>query len=285
VESSGRAEHTPPAPSGPAGADDVRGILRAQLSSGQRELDDLGYLNPTGPAFALNTVTRLALAARQADDAAAPLLTLFAQPVTAETPPVELARVLEWLEPNRHRYAPLPGALFVPNSNSRRGIADGVLASSSSAGLYTRFLVIRRSGSVELGPASVWQNPQGERRWIVDSKKLVAQYAQLLGFLRSFGAEFKRPGAWRVLLNIRNAQRAALGHFAEGWAPAFDYHNETTLCLEPHVQLDFTFSDTEEETEDRIREFATRLELAFGFWKPRVYNERTGVLELADVTY
>jgi hypothetical protein len=225
----------------------------------------------------------MALGARHADDAPAPLLTIFAHPVATQRTSVDLSRALEWLEANNHRYEPLPGQLFVPSS--RRGIADGVLASSSNGGVYTRFLVIRRSGSVDLGPASVWQSPQGERHWIVDSKKLVAQHAQLLRFLVRFGTEFKQAGGWRVLLNIRNAQGAALGHFAQGWAPAFDYHNETTLCLERHLQLDFTFGGTEEEIEGCTREFATRLELAFGFWKPRVYNERTGALELSDVTY
>jgi hypothetical protein len=223
--------------------------------------------------------------ARSAEDADAPMVTFYAQPAEPAPNPVDVARLYEWLEPNNHRYEPLPGQLFVP-SGTRRAISDGMLAlSSRSNGLYMRFLVVRRSGSVELGPAGVWQWPRGEQRWIIDTMKLVAQFAQFLRFLVRFGTDFHLVGPWRVFVNIRNAEGAALGHFATGWAAPFEFENETTLCLEPHVQLELGFTGTEAEIDERIREAATRLELAFGFWKPRVYKQRTGALELNGGTY
>jgi hypothetical protein len=268
-----------------AAGDRLRGLLRAQLTASEREMFDLGYLDPTAPQFAVNPVTVSVSSARPADDAAAPMITIYAYPAEAALSPVDVARLHQWLEPNNHRYEPLPGQLFVP-SGSRRAISDGMLAMSScDLGRYMRFLVIRRSGSVELGPGCVGRWPRGEERWIIDTKKLVAQFAQLLHFLVRFGNDFQQVGPWRVFVNIRAAQGAALGHFAEGWAAPIEYENETTLCLEPHVQLELRFAGTEREIDERIRETATRLELAFGFWKPRVYNERTGELELSGVSY
>lgn len=260
-------------------------MLRAQLTATQREMYDLGYLDPTAADFALNRVSMLAIQARSSEDVAAPLVTFYAQPEDPDASSVDLPGVHQWLEPNNHRYEPLPGQMFVPHG-TRRGITDGVLAiSSSDAGRYMRFLAIRRSATVELGPAAVWQWPEGKQPWIIDSKSLIAQFAQLLRFLIHFRADFQPPGGWRVFINIRGAQGAALGHFAQGWAPPFEFRSETTFCLEPHVQLELAFSGKDEEIDERIREAATRLELAFGFWKPRIYNQRTGELELTGVSY
>lgn len=262
----------------------LRGAVRAQLTQNQREMYDLGYLDPTASRFAVNPTTELVLEARSPEDTSAPLVTFYAQPISDNVLPVDLPKVRHWLDPNNHRYDPLPGQLFVP-SGTRRGISDGVLAYSSSNGIYKRFLAIRRVGSVELGPGSVWQWPKGDQRWIIDSRKLIAQFAQLLRFLIRFGADFQRSSSWRVFINIRSSKGATLGHFAGGWAPPFEFSDETTFCIEPHVQLDLTFAGADTDIEACVLEAATRLELAFGFWKPRVYNEHTGEPELTGFTY
>lgn len=263
----------------------LRGLLRTQLTPTQREMHDLGYLDSAASGFAVNPVTTLVMQARSSEDASAPFVTLYAQPTEPGPSPIDLLRVHEWLEPNNHRYEPLPGQLFVP-SGSRRGIADAVLVSSySDLGLRMRFLVVRRSGTVEIGPASVWRWPHDAKPWIIDSRRLIAQFAQFLRSLIRLCTDFQRPGGWRVFINIRGAQGATLGDFAQGWAPPFDFRGETTFCIEPHLQLELAFGGTEKEIDERVREAATRLELAFGFCKSRVYNERTGVAELSGVTY
>jgi hypothetical protein len=236
----------------------LRAVARAQLSPAQRELFDLNYLDATAAGFALNPVTTMALAARSADDVGAPLVTFYAQTTESSPTPIDLPRLRDWLDPNDHRYEPVPGNLFVP-PGTRRGISDGVLAMAPpDAGLYLRFLVVRRAGTVELGPACAWQWREGKEPWVVDSIKLVAQVAQLLRFLIRLGADFQRKGGWRLLINIRGAQGAILGHFAEGWAAPFDFPGETTFCLEPHVQLEVTFPGTEDAIDACIREAATR---------------------------
>lgn len=105
---------------GVAAGDRLPRLLRAQLTPIEREMFDLGYLDPTASDFGVNPVTVSVSSARSAEDADAPMVTFYAHPAEPAPGPVDVARLYQWLEPNNHRYEPLPGQLFVPSRSAAR---------------------------------------------------------------------------------------------------------------------------------------------------------------------
>ena len=58
-------------------------------------------------------------------------------------------------------------------------------------------------------------------------------------------AKWAIDGPWEISLALRDTAGAALGDFAEGWAPFGDFRNDGTGCGEPHVLHRWTVDEIE----------------------------------------
>lgn len=264
----------------------MRDAVFSQLSPLERERWALGYAHPSDADFARNQFTDRLDPDDKEGAEPAPKVTFYAQPMTAAAP-VSSAAVAAWLDPNARRYPPLPGEIFVPPR--KRGIVAGVLAygEGETRERFTRFLAVRRTGSVEYAAYCSWWAERAEA-WILSVKQVVAQFAQLLSFLDDLATTFALPREWTVFCNARNASSAWLTGFGAGWAGPFVFLRETTRCLDRHFQLEVNYRGDAASLDAVVREFAERFDLAFGSTTPRAFDrvgDGKGTISYGGVTY
>lgn len=258
----------------------------SQLSPLERERWALGYAHPSQADFARNQFTNRLDPDDKEGVEPAPKLTFYAQSTMAAAP-ITIEPVAAWLDPNARRYPPLPGEIFVPPR--KRGIVDGVLAygEGETRERFTRFLAVRRTGSVEYGAYCSWWAERPEA-WILSVNQVVAQFAQILSFLDDLATTFALPREWTVFGNARNASSAWLTGFGAGWAGPFEFLRETTRCLDRHFQLEMNYLGGAASLDAVVREFAERFDLAFGSTTPRAFDrvgDGKGTISSACVAY
>lgn len=256
------------------------GAKRFVLSRLQQERIDLGYLHPSEPGFADNSLARnLRVGAFEGAVDRAPRITFYAQP-QSQVPNIDLPAMRAWLAAaNAHRYPPFRNRDFVPAS--KRMLSDGVLAFNDHGEGYSRYLAFRTSGSVEYAPNCSWQWGEEKRDsyFVIQTKWLCGELEQFCHFLRALTSETGINGAWTILVNLKNARGAVLVGFGKGWEQ-HPRDRDLTTCLDDHLQLDFELA-AGDQIAPLVRSFAERVEFAYGFDKPRVFNvwEPVGELE------
>lgn len=222
----------------------------------------LGYASPTEETFAHNFISDLLLPEDDETVGPAPRVTFYAQPASAAGP-LDLARVVPWLDPEKRRYEPATRLAFVPTA--RRGIADALVALEDRRGngRSLRSLVVRRTGTVEYGCYCVWSFPE-RKAWLMRLKQPVLQFMQLLRFLDDLATTFDRPRAWRVLVNAIHMSNVVPVGYGEGWAEPWQGLFEIPRCWEDRFQLPFEYTGDPSTVDGMTNEFAGRIELAFG---------------------
>jgi hypothetical protein len=246
----------------------------------------LGYASPADESFMRNPINDLLLPEDDETCGPAPRLTFYAQPASTAGP-LDLTRVVPWLDPEKRRYEPNTRLVFVPMT--RRGIADAVIALNDHRGngRTVRSLVVRRTGTAEYGCYPAWTFVE-RKVWLIGFKLLVLQFSQFLRFLDDLAATFDRPRAWRVLVNANQMSNVVPVGYGEGWAQPFGGLYEVPRFWDNHFQLPFEYAGDPSTIASMTDEFADRIELAFGSTLGRARDhrgEKAGTINFDTETY
>lgn len=109
---------------------------------------------------------------------------------------------------------------------------------------WDRYIALRRHGGLEAGlTRAAWSGRQGRR--VFSLRYLVAAMWSIADLQVAAAAKWAIDGPWEISLALRDTAGAALGDFAEGWAPFGDFRNDGTGCGEPHVLHRWTVDEIE----------------------------------------
>ena len=107
-----------------------------------------------------------------------------------------------------------------------------------------QYIALRRHGGLEAGlTRAAWSGRQGRR--VFSLRYLVAAMWSIADLQVAAAAKWAIDGPWEISLALRDTAGAALGDFAEGWAPFGDFRNDGTGCGEPHVLHRWTVDEIE----------------------------------------
>jgi len=149
------------------------------------------------------------------------------------------------------------------------------LDTSTKDGLEA-FLLIRRDGICEYGMGrNVYQ--RYEKDTIFQFIQIVGRLWQFLLFvkdLQELNSQNKSPETI-IIVNLRGTEGTLIGNLAEGWNQPFyrSIDSYRPKCFDKHLQIQRKLSSgiLENDIQDIVRWFATRIDNAWGQFEPRCY--------------
>jgi hypothetical protein len=252
-------------------------------------LSSQGYTDISGTAFAQNAYTKqLGMIVRggNADGEvvqAYHYVTFVAFPNIVEEDLINTSKdeFWHWLDPDGRRYQPAPRIIFLPLN--KRATLEGVvlmdrrlISKEKQTNFVPRFLRINRNSYIEMGLSLA----------ISYESNIAFAFATMIGFFWQFmnfvRDVYSREGILmpcRVMLNMKGTENSLLYDLGHGWLDPFDaMSRHRPQCLEPNVQIVKelrSVSMDDDEIATIVREFATRVDNAWGERIPRCYNHST----------
>ena len=244
-------------------------------------LETMGYADKESAVFGHNRLTN-----RLSTEGGFHLATFSALPLYIQGDLIDVTskKMWDWLDPNKRRYEPTSSYGIVP-INQKYSVHDGIVCTDEirrvreSNDPHEQFLLIDKRGYVEAGltrPGVFEYNNEVVYRFI-PMLRLFSQFCFLVSDLyRTFG--IVQP--FRLMLNLVGTENTLLGSLGLGWLePVGDYQPYQPRCIDQNIQITKDFSsvealdsDLDSDIEGVIREFATRIDAAWGQQVPRCYN-------------
>ncbi|WP_166398810.1 AlbA family DNA-binding domain-containing protein [Rubrobacter marinus] len=260
----------------------------------EEELSRRGYGDPSSATFGDSPYNRR-LAARSPEgrmEAATRWASFLLLPTSpGGTALADRAGLVDWLDPNEHRYEPHPRDLYLPTAVPRPvlgGVASLSIAYEDGrpvGGRAKDYVRVGFDGSVEYGfaPASVTALPDGTEVPYFIGTRIAAKLWQTLGFAAAVRSQLSLAAPHLLSVNLARTEGAILAGFADGWEdPRGDFLElqEAPRCLEPNAQIrrelraeDFAeiSAATATDPPPQVRELAEEVCFAFGIPQPVLF--------------
>lgn len=226
---------------------------RARRAEWRRYRENLGV----SESVSAEQFARRGLAAH-ADPLDLRIVVLPADPNATDVVPLD-TETDAWL--SEHRPSPYDGRP-VEFGHTTRATSHALVRASwyRDDQLWNRYLAIHRHGGVETGDAQATWEPRGRRTFAL--RPIVAAVWSALAIQVEAAKRWQVAGPWEFTVALRNADGAALGDFAEGWAAVGEFGRESALCIEPTVVHRWEIDEI--VPEELALDVGNRLENSFG---------------------
>ena len=260
----------------------------------EEELSRRGYGDPSSASFGDSPYNRR-LAARSPGGGMEGTLRwasfLLLPTSAAGTALADRASLVDWLDPNDHRYEPHSRDLYLPTAVPRP-VLGGVASLGAAyedgrpvAGRIKDYVRVGFDGSVEYGfaPVGVTALPDGTELPYFIGTRIVAKLWQTLGFAAAVRSRLSMAAPHLLSVNLAQTEGAILAGFADGWEdPRGDFLElqEAPRCMEPNAQirrelraedLDEISAATAAGPPPQVRELAEEICFAFGIPQPVLF--------------
>ncbi len=262
--------------------------LQNEEKKTERFLEAKGYINPSNEDFGLNQWTCQLVKKRinsqnQEIDQPIHLVSFISIPADWQDESIDTnsENLRNWF--SEYKWHNIPG-VDIPFSQKRiQACNEGVvlfqsLESSIEDGL-DEFLLIRRDGVFEYG--------LGKKGYYLFEKDIIFQFIQIIGRFWQFLAFIKdlqemyfqsKNAETKIVVNLRGTEKALLGNLASGWNEPISgsYESYRPKCIEKNLQIkrNNLLCSSDDNIQEIVRWFATRIDNAWGQFEPRCYVSR-----------
>ena len=253
-------------------------------------LERKGYLDSERADFGENVLTRrLNFGALHVPGTPYPtevqrhFVSFFACPLILEHDILDVtsSELWNWLDRTQRTYEPIRSSGFFPYAQ-KLTTHEGVLLTDEQGyagqlqNRYSHFLLVARNGYIECGLShrrAVWAYEGEIALRFVPILGLFSQFSRFVADLyRTFGTS----GSFRIALNMIGTENMLLSALGRSWADPFkDFQDYKPRCFAQNLQFLKDFDEPEsllDGLDNLIREFATRIDNAWGQKEPRCYN-------------
>jgi hypothetical protein len=184
----------------------------------------------------------------------------------------------QWLDPNVRRYQPVPQIIFLPLN--KHATLEGVvlkdqafISGQNQTNLVPRFLRINRNSYIEMG-LSLAMGLENDIAFAF--APMMGFFWQFMNFVKDVYSQEDILMPCRVMLNMKGTEDSLLYDLGHGWIDPFEAGGHyRPQCPEPNVQIIKelrSVSMDDNAIDSVVREFATRVDNAWGERMPRCYN-------------